>query len=173
MQRHIDKPAQDAIPPFYRGYVAEIEEGELLAALRAEQILLRDMLRTLGEERAEHRYAEGKWSVKELLSHLLDAERVFAFRALCFARGERQALPGFDENEYVASSRADTRSLASLCEELEHLRAATIVMFETFGEAQLDLVGTANDVRISVRALGWVIAGHAAHHRRVIAERYL
>jgi len=173
MQREIEKPAPEVVPAFYQRYVAEIEDDDLLEALRAEQILLRDLLRPLNEERAEHRYAEGKWSVKELLSHLLDAERVFAFRALCFARGEQQSLPGFDENAYVASSRADARSLASLCEEMEHLRGATIAMYEAMDEEQLDLVGSANEVRMSARALGWIIAGHAAHHRRVIAERYL
>jgi hypothetical protein len=173
MSEPIQAPATEQVPAYFRQYLSQVEDADLLLALRAESIRLRDLLREFNEERAGFRYADGKWSVREILGHLLDSERVFSYRAMCIARGESASLPGFDENSYVAESRADGRSLASLVEELENVRAATANLFESFESDVLDRMGTANGQRLSPRTLGFIIAGHATHHRRVLKERYL
>jgi hypothetical protein len=173
MSEPIHAPAIEQVPEYFRQYLNQIEEADLLLALRAESIRLRDLLREFNEERAGFRYADGKWSVREILGHILDSERVFCYRALCIARGERVSLPGFDENAYVAQSRSDGRSLASLVEELENVRAATANLFVSLDGDVLDRTGTANGQPTTPRILGFIIAGHAAHHRRVLKERYL
>lgn len=173
MSHVISRPDSSAVHEFYRGYLNELEGDDLLQMMRAGSIRLRELCRELGEERVGHRYAEGKWTVGQLLNHLADSERVFAYRALSFARGESQELPGFSENDYAAQSRADGRSLASFVEELEQVRGATLSLYSNLEDDVLDRQGTANGVAMSVRAIGYVIAGHEVHHTAVLRERYL
>lgn len=173
MTEPILAPDAESLPEYFRHYLGEIEDDDLLLALRAGGIRLRDLLREFNEEMAGHRYAEGKWSVREVLGHLIDAERVFCYRAMAAARGETADLPGFDENEYVTQSRADGRSLASLVEELENVRAATSNLFESFESDMLDREVRANGQTVTPRMIGFIIAGHEQHHRRVIRDRYL
>lgn len=124
-------------------------------------------------DRWEFRYAPGKWTTKEVFQHIIDIERVFSYRALCFARNERAPLPGMDENAYQAQSRAGHRKPDDIMRELETVRRSTVELFESFDEEALRGSGTANGKHVTVPALGWIIAGHAEHHLRIIRERYL
>ncbi len=124
-------------------------------------------------EKADYAYAEGKWTLKELLQHCIDTERIMVYRALCIARGEKQSLPGFDENSYAAASNANIRTWEGLVEEMQLVRKSTILMFDSFNEEQLQQRGSANNHPITCNALGFIIAGHFLHHERIVKERYL
>jgi len=169
----MNRPAPTEYDPYFETYIDKVEGDDLLGQLAAVHAVTRERLSGLSEAHAEHRYAAGKWSIKEILAHLIDGERIFGARAVAFARGDRTALPGFDQDAYVAASNADRRPLAEILEELAAVRAATIALFRSFDEAELGRSGIASESRISVRALGFVIAGHEVHHREVIEERYL
>jgi uncharacterized damage-inducible protein DinB len=163
----------NTIPAFYRDYVNEVPGDDLNIALLLASDRLHALLDGLSDEQASHRYAPGKWTVKEVLQHIVDAERIFAYRALRFARNDSTELPGFEEDDYVPEARCDARMLDDLLKEHDAVRAATTTLFNSFDEQALDRVGTANGNRIGVRAIGWVIAGHALHHIRILHERYL
>jgi uncharacterized damage-inducible protein DinB len=161
------------IPAFYRDYVSEVPGDDLNVALLLASDRLHALLDGLSDEQASHRYAPGKWTVKEVLQHIVDAERIFAYRALRFARNDSTELPGFEEDDYVPEARCETRMLDDMLKEHDAVRAATTTLFNSFDEQSLERVGTANGNRIGVRAIGWVIAGHALHHIRILHERYL
>lgn len=167
------RPPLADLPEFYHGYVAEATGVDLFDALCTAQRNLHGTLATVTTELAEHRYAPGKWSIKEVVQHVIDAERIFAYRALRFARNDGTALPGFDENAYTPASHADRRALKDLLDELDLVRASTLALFRSLPSEALDRSGTANNNRITVRAIGWTIAGHSDHHARILAERYL
>jgi hypothetical protein len=169
----VRRPEADEYAPFYAGYVARVPETDVLAALARQPDELRALAARFGGERERFRYAPGKWSVRELFGHLADAERVFGFRAFCFGRGERAALPGFDENDYVAAAGDDGRPLGGIVEEFGLARAANLAALRGLDAAAWDRVGTASGNPISVRALAFVMAGHARHHAAVLEERYL
>lgn len=163
-----------AYPPFYRAYIEKIPEET--PPLHLLQSSLAETMRTLAmvsDDKANEAYAEGKWSIKEIVQHLIDTERILSFRALAFARGEKQQLPGFDHDFYVAHSHANKRSLKSLLEELKHLRTATIDLFSTLDDSTIQLEGTANGVVLSPEKLLYIIIGHEMHHMSIINERYL
>jgi hypothetical protein len=163
----------DSVPQFYKNYIKQIEETDVLQALRLSGFRSQVLMHSIPADKIDYRYAEGKWSVRELLCHILDAERIFAYRALRFARNDKTNLHGFDENSYAPEANAGGRSLKKIADEFTHLRASTVDMFEGFTEEMLHRRGTANNSEISVLALGFVIAGHEAHHRKVLMERYL
>ena len=131
------------------------------------------LLRPLTEEQAAYRYAEGKWSIKQVIGHLADTERIFVYRALRIARGDQTPLPGFNENVYVDQGAFDDRPLQSVLAEFEATRAATAAFFQGLPEPAWARMGTANDYPISVRALAFIVAGHELHHRALLQERYL
>jgi uncharacterized damage-inducible protein DinB len=124
-------------------------------------------------DKFDYRYAEGKWTIKDIILHLIDAERIFAYRALRFARNDKTALPGFDENDYVDEAHADKRSLQDLLTELLIVRQGTLALFKSFSEEELLRKGIASNNPMSVRALGFTIIGHQNHHQRIFQERYL
>jgi hypothetical protein len=170
----ISRPAPSEYDDYYEGYVSKVDGGGgALEQLEAQITATRSMLSGLDDERARHRYQPGKWSVKEVLGHLVDTERVFSYRAMCIARGERASLPGMEQDDYVAGGRFDDRGLASLLEEFEHQRRATIALFASLDAESLHRTGVANNSTISVRALAFIIAGHHAHHLGVLSARYL
>ncbi|MFQ5676180.1 MAG: DinB family protein, partial [bacterium] len=141
-------------------------------ALKSQRREMLDLLSSLNEEQALYRYAEGKWSVKEIVGHLIDAERVFVYRAMCFARKETAFLPGMDENYYVKNANFDKRALADLLDEYQNVRAATISFFANM-DAETGLRrGTANESEFTVRSLLCIIAGHERHHLNFLKERY-
>jgi len=158
---------------FYSSYVKRLGNADLLEVLKTSELEVLDSLSDLPEEKYLYRYAEGKWTIKELLLHIIDAERVFTYRALRFARKDSTDLPGFDEDWYVDHCYANERTASDLLKEFSEVRAATIRLFKSFSEETLMLSGTANGNAMSVRALGFIIAGHALHHLQIIKERYL
>lgn len=163
----------DSVPQFYKNYVKQIDETDVIQALRLSGFRTQMLIHTIPAEMADFRYADGKWSVRELLCHVVDAERIFAYRALRFARNDRTNLHGFDENAYAPEANAAGRSLKKISDELAHLRASTVDLFEGFTEEMLQRRGLANNNEMSVLALGFIIAGHEAHHRKILTERYL
>ncbi|MDX9751631.1 MAG: DinB family protein [Flavobacteriales bacterium] len=168
-----DRPGPDELPAYYGPYVQAASAHDLAAALAHPDAGFGGLIGLVGPDRAEHRYAPGKWSIKEVVQHVIDAERVFAYRALRFARQDTTALPGFDEDAYAPASEAGRRSLEDLVAEAARLRLSSIDLFGGFTPEMLMRRGTASGQAISVRALGWVIAGHAAHHLAIIHQRYL
>ena len=167
------RPGPDEYAPFYAGYVNAVPDGELLVLLRDQLAETEALLREFKGARADHRYGPDKWTVKEVVGHMADAERIFAYRALRFARGDRTPLPGFDENDFVRGSNFNARPLPEIAGELRSVRMATITLFAGLSEEALARRGPANGVEVSVRALAWITAGHERHHARIIRERYL
>ena len=168
----LPRPAAGEYGEFYSNYIAQVPDGDLLKFFEMQLREVRALLSSIAEGRGGFRYAEGKWSIKEVIGHLSDAERIFAYRALCFARKETAPLPSFDENAYAAAGDFDRRTMASIIDELVHARNSSIALFRTFTAETGARIGTASGKQMSVRALGWVIAGHAAHHVKVLKERY-
>lgn len=165
-------PDGDEFAPFYAGYVARIQDPHPLRALREQLPRVRERLQGLPEPLQSHRYAPEKWSVKEVVGHLSDAERVFGYRALRFARGDRTPLPGFDENLFVAAGGSDQRPWDGLLSELVDLRRANIELFAGLDTAAWGRDGEASGSRVTVRALAFILAGHLEHHLTVLEERY-
>lgn len=157
--------------PFYASYLARVQ-GPWLEVLRRQAAGLAQWPQLLTEAQGAYAYAPGKWTIRQMLGHLTDAERIFSTRALCIARGEQQPLPGFDENDYVAQAESDTRTLAALLFELHTVRQSTILLAEGLSATALARVGTASDKAVSAEALLAITAGHLAHHVAVLSERY-
>ena len=158
---------------FYKSYIQALEDVELIEEL---EISLHDFIRfvqNIPMDKFDYRYAEGKWTIKEIIQHLIDSERVFSYRALRISRNDKTPLPGFDENEYVANSNGNKRNLQGLLTELAVVRQATLSLFNSFSQEQLQYVGIASENQISVRAIGFIIIGHQKHHQKIFAERYL
>ncbi len=168
----IPRPAAWDYAPYYHPYVATLPPGDIIALLREQGEQTAALLDGFGEARADHRYAPGKWSVKEVAGHLADTERLFAFRALWFARGDRQPQPGMDENAWVAHGGFAGRTLASLIDELRDARRASLSLFRNLDARALARRGVANGREVTVAALPFLIAGHERHHARVLRERY-
>jgi hypothetical protein len=158
---------------YYATYISEVPEGEVLATLAAQIGRTSALLAAVPESRAGFRYADGKWSIKEVVGHMADTERVFSYRALRIARGDATPLPGFDENAWVPVGEFDRRTLADLAAELRAVRAATLALFGGFTADAWLRVGTASGHSISARALAWIVTGHERHHLRILEERYL
>jgi len=164
----------DEYAPFYANYVKKAEaQGNILETLERLKDSTWKYLSALGEEKANFTYAEGKWTLKQLVSHMIDAERVFAYRVLCFSRGDQNALPGFDENDYVEQADLSGRTLQELAKELKTLREGNLYLFNSLNETQLLYTGIASSHSVSVRALLYIIAGHELHHLSIIRERYM
>ena len=168
----ITRPASTEYAPFYGGYVSEVPDGDLLAHLERQGRETAALLRAISEQRSLHRYAPGKWTIREVVGHMIDAERVFTYRALSFARGEEASLPSFDENAWAVTSNAGGRSLKDLIDEITVVRAATVALFHGFSENEFARSGTASNNHITVRALAYIVAGHERHHIKILRERY-
>lgn len=165
--------APGELPSYLRAYIAKAEGPDLISALEGGAARALALFKVIPPERQEYRYAPGKWSIKEVIQHVNDSERIFAYRALRFARKDTTPLPGFEENDYAPASDADRRSLRSLCDEHEAVRRSSILLFQSFAPEMLMRRGQAAGNSVSVEALGWIIAGHAMHHWSIIRERYL
>lgn len=166
-------PQPDEYNAYYAHYVARaVESGDVLTTLEAQGREALAMCEALTEERAGYAYAPDKWTIRQLLGHLVDCERVFATRAMAIARGETQPLWGLDQDDYVREGRFDERSVASLSAEWQGLRAATLALFASFDDERWDRRGTASGSEVTVRALAFIIAGHERHHLDVLRERY-
>ena len=169
----IPRPDATEYSPYFGRYIALVPDGDLLETLARQLDETAWLLRGVTERGGDFRYADGKWSIKEVVGHLADTERIFAYRALRFARGDGTPLPGFDENLFVANARFTERTLADLMAELRAVRAATIALFSGLAPDELERRGVANGQPMSVRAAAYNIAGHERHHVAILRERYL
>lgn len=167
------RPAADEYAPYYGGYINQVPDGDIIEILSRQLDETRALLASIAEERGDFRYAADKWSIKELLGHLIDAERVFAYRALRFGRGDQTELAGFDQDPYVLNFNVAKRSLAELADEFAVVRQATLYLVKNFDEAAWSQRGVASQNEVSVRALVFIMAGHVNHHLRILRERYL
>lgn len=167
------KPAQTEFAPYYSKYVLLVTDGDIVGTLNRQAQETLSLLRSLPEEKGNFRYAPDKWSVKELIGHMIDAERIFSYRALRFARNDQTALSGFEQDDYVRAGNFDRRALSDLVQEFEDVRRATISLFSAFDEEAWLRRGVANENEISVRALAFITAGHELHHVGILRERYL
>jgi len=169
----IGRPGPSEYAPFYAGYVSLVPETDILSALGEQPAELRRQVAAFSPALEQHRYAPGKWSVREVVGHMTDAERVFAFRAFCFSRGDRNPLPGFDENDYVARAGFDRCTLAEFMDEFEQLREAHLKVLRRLDAAAWQETGMASGKPVSVRALAYIMAGHVRHHLNILKTRYL
>ena len=167
------KPAPTEHAPEFSNYVALVGEGDIIQTLERQIENSLSLLRTIPSDKANFRYAPDKWSVKQLLGHLIDSERIFSYRALRFARNDQTPLPGYEQNDYVRNADFDSRNLTEMAEEFATVRRATIQLFRPLNETEWLRRGTANENEISVRALAYIIAGHELHHMGVLRSRYL
>jgi uncharacterized damage-inducible protein DinB len=167
------RPDLDLVPSYYMRYVDHVKDLDVLEALRYAGNLTQEIVKQIPEAKGEYRYAPGKWSIKEVLCHMMDVERIFAYRALRFARNDKTPLSGFEENDYAPEANAHSRSIAVIGGELARLRQVNIDMYESFTAEMLKRSGMANRVEVSVLNLGYIMAGHDLHHRKVLHERYL
>ncbi|HKG23331.1 MAG TPA: DinB family protein [Blastocatellia bacterium] len=172
-QRVIARPGADEYASYYGGYIKLAPDGDILEGLARQIDETLALLRGLSEARAASRYAADKWSIKEVSGHMIDAERIFAYRALRFARGDAQPLAGFEQDDYIRHANFDSRSISDLAEEFEHVRRANILLFRNLDGEAWSRRGTASGAEVTVRALIYIIAGHERHHVGVIRDRYL
>lgn len=169
----IPRPAEDEYSPYYAGYIARVPDGDLCATLAAQLTDTRALVHAIPEARGTHRYAPGKWSIKEVLGHVIDTERIMSYRALRFARADETPLPGFEQNDYVPTGGFDRRTLQDLSDELAAVRQATIHQLRHLDPVALTRRGTASGKQVSVRALAYIIAGHERHHVEILKTKYL
>ena len=169
----MSRPDLSTVPEWYHNYIKQVKENEVNEAIKANTLASLTFFRSIPDDKWGYRYADSKWSIREMIQHIIDAERVFAYRALCIARGEKGSLPGFDENSYAKHSKGDKRSKEDLLSEFEVVRRSIELLFASFDDEQLSATGVANNNRISVNAIGFIIPGHVQHHMNVLKERYL
>lgn len=167
------RPDPAEFDPYYGRYIERVEHEDVLEALEEQLDEMLLLLGSLDPAIGEYRYAPGKWTVKQVVCHVLDSERIFGVRALCIARGDSQPLPGFDENAYAEEAGAERRSIGDLATEFELVRKSHIALYRSLDDQAWRRTGNANGAAVSVRAIAWIVAGHAAHHMRVLRERYL
>lgn len=159
--------------PFYRRYTSLVPGGDIVKTLTEQHPVTMGMFSALDDEQANYRYAPGKWSVKEMLGHMSDAERIFAYRALRFARGDQTPLPGFEQDDYVRGASFSKCRFEDMLEEFTCVRRASVLLFQQLSPEVWLRQGTASQTAVSVRALAYIIAGHELHHRNVLSEKYL
>jgi hypothetical protein len=167
------RPASNEYGTFYAGYISLVPEENLHMLLSSSIEELEDQLCLLSEDQAMWQYAPEKWTIAQVLQHLIDTERIFSYRALCIARGENQKLPGFNEEEYARMSSTHIRALADLKNEFIHLRKSVVYFFMGLNDEALVRIGIASEAAVSVRALAYMMIGHSRHHFHILKERYL
>jgi hypothetical protein len=167
------RPAASEYLPYYERYIGLVPEGDVVATLVNQMVETQALLRALPASVATYRYAPDKWSVNELVGHMIDSERIFTSRALRFARNDPAPMPSFDQDNYVRNATFDSYPLADLASELEAVRQATIYLFRHMDEQAWSRKGVANNAEVSVRALAYICAGHELHHREILSARYL
>jgi len=172
--KKIEKPKEGEFPPHAIQYIKLVpDDGLLLTHLKENFEKVKKFILALPEDKLVYRYARNKWTIREILVHIIDDERIYAYRALCFARNEKTELPGFEQDDYALFSNANNRSIENILREYEAVRNATITLYEGLDEEALLRTGIANNNKATVRALGYHIAGHELHHINIIREKYL
>jgi len=167
------RPDLNRVPKFFERYVSKVDEDDIIPALTNQTKKIFSFFDSIPVAKHDFAYADGKWTIKEMLQHMIDAERVFTYRALTFARKDKNELPGFEENEWADASNGASRNWNDLVEEFKAVRKATEYLFASFNEDQLNSSGTVNKNSIYVLALGFISVGHCNHHIGIIKERYL
>jgi hypothetical protein len=167
------RPDLKQVPEWYHGYINHVNGNDFLSEMKKQTPEVIRFFKRIPAAKHNFKYAKGKWTPKDLLQHIIDAERIFAYRALCFARKDKTPLPSFDENDYASSSRASKREWKVLVEELKTVRASNEMLFSSFNREQLNSIGIANNNPISVNAIGFIMVGHLQHHINILRERYL
>lgn len=172
--KKIEKPKNGEFPSYAIMYISLLpDDGLLLKHLKENFDKTKEFILSLPGEKLTYRYAKDKWNIKEILIHIIDDERIYAYRALCFARNDKTELPGFEQDDYATFSNANNRSIENILNEYESVRNATITLFESFDKTALLREGVANKNKVTVRALGYHLAGHELHHINIIKEKYL
>lgn len=161
------------VPEYYHKYINLSINDNLKTALQKHQTNLISFLENIPEEKWDFRYAEGKWSIKEMVQHIIDGERVFSYRALCFSRKDKTELPSFDENLFTKNANAGARSKQDLIDELKTIQKSSVQMFNSFNEEQLEQPGIASGKPTYVKGIAYILVGHALHHKKILEERYL
>jgi uncharacterized damage-inducible protein DinB len=167
------RPNENDFAPYYGRYIAQVNEEDITNAISNQDNIIESFLKSISADKWNYAYAEGKWTVKELVQHIIDAERIFAYRALRIARKDETPLPGFDENTYAPVSEAGRRSSSELIEEFLAVRKSTELLFKSFTDEMLQQRGTASNQPVTPNALGFITVGHFYHHKNILEERYL
>jgi uncharacterized damage-inducible protein DinB len=169
----ISRPETDEFDSYYERYVSLVPNGDIISELSKQVLETRNLLAEIDAEKADFRYADGKWSMKELVGHMIDTERIFAYRALRIARGDQTPIEGYEQDDYIKNAEFAKCSLIDLAEEYTLVRKANVLMFKNLSEVAWHRRGTANNKEISVRALAYICAGHEIYHVNILKERYL
>lgn len=167
------RPVEGEFPPYVTRYIARVPDGDIVGTLSRQRTELNQFLTAIPESMGDYRYGPEKWSIKEVIGHMADAERVFGYRAMRFSRADSTPVEGFDENTYVANSRFGQAKLSDLIDELDHLRSTSIHLFSHLDGDAMERQGFANGVNVTVRSLAFIIAGHTNHHIDILTNRYL
>lgn len=168
----MNRPQPDEFAPYYTKYIEKVND-DVLSELEKQCSDLQTFLSSIPHEKEEFTYAEGKWTTKEVIGHIIDTERIMAYRLLRISRNDSTPLPGFDENQYVKNSHFKSRDLSGLIDEFISVRKSNLHLFQSLNEDDLSKTGTASGYSVSVRALLFIIAGHVKHHQQILKERYL
>jgi hypothetical protein len=169
----MDRPQTNEFDPYYNTYISLIEGDDCLPVLETQTGELRSIFSQMPEEKGTFAYAPGKWTVKEMLSHLIDGERIFAYRILRISRGDETPIEGFEQDGYIENSNANNRPFAELLDEFDHQRRSNLLLLENLSGEGEKRMGTASEKTISVRALAYIMAGHVKHHVNILNARYL
>jgi len=169
----ISKPQPGEYAPYAAGYIAKVPSGPIIEILEYLKDSTYNFFARMTSEQADYAYADGKWTLKQLLGHMIDTERVFSFRVLCFSRGDKNPLPGFEQEDYVANSTYDTRSIQDLASEFKALRTANVYLYNSLTDEQSEITGIASNHPVSVRALVYMTAGHELYHLDLIKSLYI
>ncbi len=167
------RPDLTRVPEYYHKYINQTEGDDIVKVFKAQTKSFLKFLDEIPKKKRDYKYAEDKWTIKEVLQHIIDAERVFAYRALCFARKDATPLPSFDENDYADNAKVENRKWKDLVKEFTAVRESTEIFFNSLDEEQLETSGTASGKSVYVLAIGHIIVGHANHHINITKERYL
>jgi len=166
------RPGPTEYPSYFEKYVSKVQGGDVLSQLESQRVQTAQLFAASTERDGNFRYAPDKWTIKEIVGHLCDSERIFSYRALCIARGDQTPLPGFEQDDYIKNGNFAEQALADLVQEYGLVRVATLALLRSFNAEAWSRRGTASDRPITVRALAFVIAGHELHHREILKERY-
>jgi uncharacterized damage-inducible protein DinB len=169
----LSRPAADEYNACYDRYITKVPDGDIVQILATQIASTLQLLESIPESKGDYRYAEGKWTVKESVLHVIDAERIFGYRALRIARGDKTPLPGFEQDDYVPFSRAGERTVRDIAEELGDVRRSSVALFAHLDEEAMSRRGTASNNPVTPRALAYIIAGHERHHVAILREKYL
>lgn len=167
------KPSPADHPPYFSYFIGLVEQDTIVDALTAGKKSISEFIKNIPANKSEYAYADKKWTVKQVLNHIIDTERILSYRALCFSRGEKQILPAFDENLYVANANLQNTDLNLLLQEFEAVRESTVLLFNQLSDKELAIKGATKAGEVSVLSVGFMICGHGLHHANIIRERYL